>query len=78
MKICVLVSNGGDGSYGITYITQEACEWLGAYYEEHGSDYDSIGCDGDGFHYDVIDVPDGHDIGQDVQDVREVSLWFNY
>lgn len=77
MKIALLVSNGGDGSYSIVVMTEAAVEWLAAYYEEHGHDYDSLGCDGDGFHYLLIDVPDGHDIGYPVRDLKEVFEWFH-
>jgi hypothetical protein len=58
-KLFVLVSDGGDGSYNPQYTFNEA--WIKEQEEksENGElDYDDVGCDGDGFHYDVLKVPD--------------------
>ncbi|WP_155638784.1 hypothetical protein [Burkholderia territorii] len=77
MKVHLLVSNGGDGSYGITFLNDEAVQWLAAHYKEQGHDYDSLGCDGDGFHYETIEVPDGFNIGQEIYGVDDVAGWFN-
>lgn len=58
-RLFVLVSDGGDGSYSTHYTFNE--EWIqrreakGDYGElEHGD----LGCDGDGFHYDTLTVPE--------------------
>ena len=61
MKLFVLISNGGDGSYYPTYVVDERI--IAKYKEkdekgELDSEYD-LGVDGDGFHYDTITVPDG-------------------
>lgn len=58
-KLFVLVSDGGDGSYNPRYTFNE--DWIqeqSKKYDNGELEYDSIGCDGDGFHYDVLMVPD--------------------
>ena len=58
-KLFVLVSNGGDGSYYPHFTFNE--EWIERQQEAHDFgelEYDSLGCDGDGFHYEVLTVPD--------------------
>lgn len=55
----VLVSNGGDGSYYPHYtLSKEYINYLNELDERGLTDYDSLGCDGDGFHYDTLQVPD--------------------
>ena len=61
MKLYVLISDGGDGSYYPHYTLNpdliaklEEADERGLMTYENG-----IGCDGDGFHYDTITVPDG-------------------
>lgn len=54
----VLVSNGGDGSYYPHYtFNADFIAKLNEAEERGMLDYDSLGCDGDGFHYDTIEVP---------------------
>lgn len=54
----VLVSNGGDGSYYPHYTTNEQyIAYLNDRDERGLSDYEDLGCDGDGFHYDTLQVP---------------------
>ena len=58
-KLFVLISDGGDGSYYPYFTFNE--EWIERQHEAHDLgelEYDSIGCDGDGFHYKVLTVPD--------------------
>lgn len=58
-KLFVLINNGGDGSCYPEYTFNE--EWIKEQEEKADRDeleYDDIGCDGDGFHYDVLTVPD--------------------
>lgn len=58
-KLFVLVADGGDGSFYPKYTFNE--EWIlerERLDEEGELDCESIGCDGDGFHYDVLMVPD--------------------
>lgn len=58
-KLFALVADCGDGSYHIRYTFNE--DWIleqDRLYAEGELDYDSPGCDGDGFHYDVLMVPD--------------------
>lgn len=58
-KLFVLISDGGDGSYYPHYTFNEA--WIKEMEEKDQNnelEYDSIGCDGDGFHYDTITVPE--------------------
>ena len=58
-KLFVLISDGGDGSYYPRFTFNE--EWIERQHEAHDLDeleYDSLGCDGDGFHYTVLTVPD--------------------
>jgi len=52
----LLVSNGGDGSYSIQMtLDSKLIEKMEA---KDDLDYESDpGCDGDGFHYDTIQVP---------------------
>ncbi len=58
-NLYVLVSDGGDGSYSPQYTFN--AEWIKQQQERYDSDgweeY-MIGCDGDGFHYDTLTVPD--------------------
>lgn len=58
-KLFVLISNGGDGSYYPHFTFNE--EWIERRHEADDLgelEYDSLGCDGDGFHYEVLTVPD--------------------
>jgi hypothetical protein len=58
-KLFVLVSDGGDGSYNPVYTFNE--KWIQEQeerYENDELDYESVGCDVDGFHYDILYVPD--------------------
>lgn len=55
----VLISDGGDGSYYPQYtFNTELIQKLEKAAEEDRMNYENgIGCDGGGFHYDVIQVP---------------------
>lgn len=54
----ILISNGGDGSYSTNYTLDPALiQKLREAYDNDLMDYDDVGCDGDGFHYDTINVP---------------------
>lgn len=58
-KLFVLVSDNGDGSYSPCYTFNEV--WIRQQREKYNKgeiDYTEIGVDGDGFHYDVLTVPD--------------------
>ena len=58
-KLFVLVSDGGDGSYSPRFTFNE--EWIAQQQEKYNNgelDWDNLGCDGDGFHYTVLTVPD--------------------
>ena len=58
-KLFILVSDGGDGSYYPHYTFNE--DWIKAREEQYRNgelDCQSAGCDGDGFHYDVLMVSD--------------------
>ena len=60
-KLFVLISDGGDGSYYPKYTFNE--EWIKQMEQKaeddwHGMCDGHVGCDGDGFHYDVLMVPD--------------------
>lgn len=61
MKLYVLISDGGDGSYYPQYtLNPELIEKLEDAHDRGTMDYENgIGCDGDGFHYSTIEVPDG-------------------
>ena len=55
----VLVSDGGDGSYSSVFTLDAA--WIARQQQRHDNDrleHGDIGVDGDGFHYDTIQVPD--------------------
>ena len=59
-KLFQLVSNGGDGSYSIQSTFNE--DWINEQQKRYDNDeldyeYDA-GIDGDGFHYDILTVPD--------------------
>jgi hypothetical protein len=57
-ELYILISDGGDGSYYPYYTFNK--EWVNEQErrsDEGELDYDSLGCDGDGFHYDTINVP---------------------
>lgn len=58
-KLFVLISDGQDGSYYPYYTFNE--EWIAMMEEKSENDeicWPALGCDGDGFHYDVLMVPD--------------------
>ena len=58
-KLFVLISDGGDGSYNPRFTFNE--EWIKkqeVLHQDGKLDYDSLGCDGDGFHYTTLTVPD--------------------
>jgi len=58
LKALYVLVSGGDGSYYPKYTFNK--EWI-KYMENLDTlgelEYDDIGCDGDGFHYDIITVP---------------------
>ena len=54
----VLVSDGGDGSYYPHYtMDDEFIRKMNDRNEAGKMDYEDLGCDGDGFHYDTLKVP---------------------
>lgn len=58
-KLFALVSDGGDGSSSIYFTMNE--EFINAHQERYLNDeleHDDLGVDGDGFHYDILTVPD--------------------
>lgn len=61
MLLYVLISDGGDGSYYPQYTLNP--QLINKLQEAHDLDLmtyeNGVGCDGDGFHYDTITVPDG-------------------
>lgn len=59
-KLYVLVSDGGDGSqYPRFTLNADLINKLEKAYDEDLMDYENgIGCDGDGFHYTTLTVPD--------------------
>jgi hypothetical protein len=60
MKLYILMSDGGDGSYYPRFTLNEALiDKLQKAYDHRLMTYENgIGCDGDGFHYEYIEVPD--------------------
>lgn len=56
----VLIRDGGDGSsYPYYTLDSDLIAKLQEAYDDDRMDYENgIGCDGDGFHYDTIQVPD--------------------
>lgn len=58
-KLFLLIQDGGDGSYNAHYTFNEAFINNCQKQSDNGElDYDDLGCDGDGFHYDTLTVPD--------------------
>lgn len=60
MNLYILISDGGDGSYYPQYILDPAI--LKTYTDADNSGelcYPTVGCDGDGFHFSTLIVPDG-------------------
>lgn len=58
-KLFVLISDNGDGSYSTHYTFNE--NWINEMSEKDNNNelgYDDLGCDGDGFHYDELVIPD--------------------
>ena len=55
----VLVSDGGDGSYSVQYtLNPDLIKEMNEAYDDERMTYENgMGCDGDGFHYDTINVP---------------------
>lgn len=75
-RLFVLVSDGGDDSYYPHYTFNE--EWIEKM--QQTATYPDIGCDGDGFHYDILYVPDectleslgcGGDVAEDYVSISE-------
>ena len=66
-KLYCLVGNGGDGSYSINYtMNEDYIKEQQRRYDCDESDYEyDLGIDGDGFHYDVLLVPDECTCGSD-------------
>lgn len=60
MKIYILVADCGDGSYSLNYVNDpEVIKKLEELDREDKLDPEfTPGCDGDGFHYETITVPD--------------------
>ncbi len=56
----VMISDGGDGSYYPNYtFNPEFIAMLKEAHDNRKMNYENgIGCDGDGFHYDTINVPE--------------------
>lgn len=55
----VLISDGGDGSYSANYTFNKAfIDQLKARDNAGKSEHGELGVDGDGFHYDTLNVPD--------------------
>lgn len=79
--VSVLVSDNGDGSYCPKYTFN--ADWIAMMEEKDANgelDSTDPGCDGDGFHYDTIDVPEectlaslgiSDDIAEDYDDFDE-------
>lgn len=55
-NLYILVTDGGDGSYYPQYTFNS--DWIKLQEARTDHDYDDIGVDGDGFHYDTLTVPD--------------------
>jgi len=77
----VLVSDGGDGSYYPQYtLDPELISKFQTAVDNDRMDYENgIGCDGDGFHYDTIQVPDDatpESLGIDVIDPEDYADLF--
>lgn len=76
----VLVSDGGDGSYYPHYtLNPELIAHIQKLYNDEVIDYESgIGVDGDGFHYDTIQVPDDATPESLGISVIDENYWFNF
>lgn len=60
MNLYLLTRNNGDGSYSIQYALEDVILLLQELYNKNKMDYENgYGVDGDGFHYDVLTLPDG-------------------
>ena len=72
----VLVGDNGDGSYSTHYtLNADFINQLQEKYENGDIEAGAIGCDGDGFHYDELTVPDDvtmESLGQD-----DLATYFN-
>jgi hypothetical protein len=58
-KLFILVSDAGDGSYSPRFTFNE--KWIKGQekkYDNGEITWPDLGCDGDGFHYTVLTVPD--------------------
>lgn len=58
-SLYILIQDGGDGSFYPQYTFNS--EWIKKMEELADNDeinYPDLGCDGDGFHYDTLKVPD--------------------
>jgi hypothetical protein len=55
-KLFVLISDSGDGSFAPRFTFNE--KWIEQRESDPEACYPDLGCDGDGFHYKVLTVPD--------------------
>ena len=59
MKLYIFTSDNGDGSRGVYFtLDSNVVEALQTAYDNDETDYESLGCDGDGFGYTTVIVPD--------------------
>jgi hypothetical protein len=77
-KLYILISNGGDGSYYPQYVLDfEVLNLIQEAYDQDLVDYESCpGVDGDGFHWDQINIPDDatpDSLGISVMTVEDVK-----
>lgn len=81
MKLYILVKDGGDGSYYPIYVLDtDVIVRLQELADDDVMDYENgWGVDGDGFHYDCVNVPDGTtaaDLGVSVITMEDVDRRF--
>lgn len=79
-NLYVLISNGGDGSYYPRFtFDKELIDALQQAHDDDEMDYENgIGCDGDGFHYETMTVPDdstAESLGISLIDDDEFIVW---
>jgi hypothetical protein len=77
-QLFILIGNGGDGSYYPQYVLDpKVIEYMENLADSDQLDWEAMGCDGDGFHYDTINVPDDatpESLGISVYTLEDVKL----
>jgi len=69
-----MIQDGGDGSYYVKWtFDKEFVDFLSSAKSQRKLEYDDMGCDGDGFHYQTLNVPE--ECTAESLGIREIDQW---